>query len=51
MGKICAKLRVTTDSVSRSVFTVPPVYTARRRRDALGMSGKIVLYAPLILML
>ena len=29
----------------------PPVDTARRRRDALGMSGTIVLYAPLILML
>ena len=42
---------MTTESVSRSVYTVPPVYTARRRRDALGMSGTIVLYAPLILML
>ena len=51
MDKICAKLHVTTDYASRSVFTVPPVYTARRRRDALGMSGTIVLYAPLILML
>ena len=44
-------MHLTTDSVSSSVFTVPPVHTARRRRDALGMSGTIVLYAPLILML
>ena len=27
------------------------VYNARRRRAALGMSGTIVLYAPLFLML
>ena len=24
------------------MFIVPPIYTARRRRDALGMSGTIV---------
>ena len=45
------ELHLTTDSVSHTVFTVPPVYTARHRRDALGMSGTIVLHAPLILML
>ena len=53
-NRLCFPFRVYRPSRPhrpRSVFTVPPVHTARRRRDALGMSGTIVLYAPLILKL